>query len=420
MSNTQQTMPEQFKGIMMDFINDLNTTFPEYSNKWWVYGSETTNEGWEDLYKYCLTVYPERFFDILYQSDELFSENSTSNTYFLPNVDFKLLYNCEGVTETTRQSIWNYLKLLLFTMMGGVKDKSMFGDSMNMFEGVDENELQEKLSEVMSGMSDFMKDMEEKINKASDEDQESAESSEDGTKKEERKKFFENMNPDDVHGHIKSLFGEKLGGLANELVEEFMAEIQELLGINPENFDQNASASDLLKKLMRHPDKFMKLTKKIGEKFHKKMESGDISKEDIAKEMGDIVEKMRQMGGSAKQMNEMFKNMAKNMGGMGGMDMGKNMRVDTNRIDRMMKTQNIKDRLRNRLKQKEEMGAQNFLTESTSPTTTVFRPENAEIQEKSYLADAPIDDIVRAIEGDDAVVPEKKTKNKKSKKSKKK
>jgi hypothetical protein len=50
---------------MIDFINDLNHTFPEYKSLWWVYSEDTTKEGWVDLYNYCLTVYPERFFDNL-------------------------------------------------------------------------------------------------------------------------------------------------------------------------------------------------------------------------------------------------------------------------------------------------------------------------------------------------------------------
>ena len=86
-------MTDQFKPIMLDFIKDLNITFPEYSKKWWVYGEDTTDAGWEDLHKYCLTVYPERFFDIMYMNNELFEESNQANTCFLPNVDFKLLYN---------------------------------------------------------------------------------------------------------------------------------------------------------------------------------------------------------------------------------------------------------------------------------------------------------------------------------------
>ena len=101
-------LPEKFSSIMIDFIKDLDTTFPEYKSSWWVYSEETSEEGWKDLYKYCLNIYPERFFDILYQNEELFKETNMDNTMFLPRVDFKKLYYAEGITKNTQESIWKY------------------------------------------------------------------------------------------------------------------------------------------------------------------------------------------------------------------------------------------------------------------------------------------------------------------------
>ena len=114
---TENTIPEKFSSIMSDFVNDLNRTFPEYKSKWWVYSEDTSPEGWVDLYNYCLTIYPERFFDILYQNEELFSSTSMHNTNFLPNVEFKLLFTTEGVSENTKTVLWKYLQLILFTVL---------------------------------------------------------------------------------------------------------------------------------------------------------------------------------------------------------------------------------------------------------------------------------------------------------------
>ena len=74
---------------------------------------------------------------------------------------FKYLYNCEGVSENTKKVLWKYLQLMLFTIVGNIEDKSTFGDTMNIFEGLDENILKEKLEETMtniSGVFDKMKD----------------------------------------------------------------------------------------------------------------------------------------------------------------------------------------------------------------------------------------------------------------------
>ena len=123
----ENTIPENFQTVILDFTKDLSITFPEYTYLWAKYvNTNLPEEELIELYNYCLTVYPERFFDILYQTDDIFKPDATTNTLFLPNVEFKLLFNCEGVSENTKKSIWKYLQLVLFTVIGGVKDKSEF------------------------------------------------------------------------------------------------------------------------------------------------------------------------------------------------------------------------------------------------------------------------------------------------------
>jgi hypothetical protein len=96
--NKMPEMPENFPVVLQDFLKDLTLTFPEYKYLW-----ETMHETPEPIYHYCLGVYPERFFDILYQNDEIFDSSSEINTQFLPNVDFKNIFNTEGISETTKE-----------------------------------------------------------------------------------------------------------------------------------------------------------------------------------------------------------------------------------------------------------------------------------------------------------------------------
>ena len=58
----------------------------------------------------------------MYQN-EIFNPESDSNTLFLPNVDFKILFNSEGVSEQTKQTIWKYLQVILFAVIGDVKNQ---------------------------------------------------------------------------------------------------------------------------------------------------------------------------------------------------------------------------------------------------------------------------------------------------------
>ena len=145
MSAETHTFPSNFKSVVGDFINDLSTTFPEYSYLWLKWGKPDISDiELQYLYEYCMTVYPERFFDILNQNKDIFDVTCDINTVFLPNVDFKLLFHCKDITENTVNALWKYLQLMLFTVVGGVKDKANFGETMNIFEGIDPEELNEK------------------------------------------------------------------------------------------------------------------------------------------------------------------------------------------------------------------------------------------------------------------------------------
>lgn len=459
-SSTLPNMPEKFPSIMMDFVEDLNHTFPEYKSSWWIYSEDTTPAGWVDLYHYCLKVYPERFFDILYQNDELFSQESTHNTFFLPNVDFRKLFLTEGVSESTKSSLWKYLQLILFTIVGGVKDKGQFGDTENIFKGVNDEELQSKIAEAVQSLGEFFQSMsskkndetgendaddafsgfeninpeeaeaamndlftkmEETINESmgqgqnESEEQENTESTTNG----ESSSSSHMPNADDLHSHLQGLFDGKIGSLAEELMEELGGDIKDTFGIDPDDENENVGAMDILKKLMRNPDKMMKIVKKVQGKFEEKMNSGDLSKEDLMKEAGDMLRKMKEMGGSSQQMHEMFQNMAKSMGGMNG---GKNMRMDTAKLDRMMKSQETRERMLAKLeKKREEERLAKEAAEQKQPQVFKYRPQGAEKPERSKLSDAQLADLSKEFDEDIAnTAQEKKTKSKsKSKKGKK-
>ena len=81
---------DNFKSIIHDFTMDLTTTFPEFSHFWKKWTSATDDE-YKTLFEYCITVFPERFFDIMYQNAEIFDLNNETNVKFLPDVNFKVL-----------------------------------------------------------------------------------------------------------------------------------------------------------------------------------------------------------------------------------------------------------------------------------------------------------------------------------------
>jgi len=66
-------IPKNFASVVEDFTKDLTLTFPEYAHLWNdITGQELSGEILRTVFDYCKTVYPERFFDILYQNDSIF------------------------------------------------------------------------------------------------------------------------------------------------------------------------------------------------------------------------------------------------------------------------------------------------------------------------------------------------------------
>lgn len=56
--------------------------------------------------------------------------------------------------------MWNYLQLVLMTVIGSVDSKDMFGSSTEqMFEGIEEKDLFKKLNETMESMETFFQSM---------------------------------------------------------------------------------------------------------------------------------------------------------------------------------------------------------------------------------------------------------------------
>lgn len=444
MTDPEIIVPAKFQTIIRDFAKDLTTTFPEYSILWkkWTVEDISPKEV-ERLFKYCTEVYPERFFDILYQNDDMFKEDSDVNTRFLPAVEFRLLYNCAGVTDTTRGAIWKYLQLILMNVLNSVRDKSAFGDAADMFEGVDENVLHEKLNKTLEDIGSFFRNLGETSDKndASSSSQEAPDMedfmktfSEMGgdPKMGEFKEMFENMqqsagegeegpapNADNLHEHLKGIFNGKIGSLAKELAEEISKDVENLFGDegSAAGFDPNdiKSTGDLINKIIKNPAKITTLMKTISGKLQSKIKSGEISEEEIMREAGDIMGKMKGMKGMGA-MNDMFKNLAKGMGGGGG-----KAGINVGALQRMQKQMAMKERMRAKM---EEKAQASNIEKTADPTRSVFRLGDEDAKPEysatphAAPAPAPLSDgeLVAMFSKDEPKSSGKKTKDKKKSK----
>ena len=363
-------MSEQnLRSIVVDFTTDLSKVFPEYAFMWerWITADDAE---YERLHQHFLAVFPERFFDIINSNNEIFSETSDANTMFLPDVDFKLLFNCEGVSENTKTSMWKYLQLLLFTVLGSVKDTSNFGDALNMFESMDENDLQNKMKETMDGLGKFF----ESANGGDGDDTPSASASASAQDEDSEPRPFKLPKPEVLHEHMKTLMEGKLGKLAKELTEEFTEDLKDVF----DESDNNKSIKDIMAQIMKDPKKIMAIMKKITDKLQNKMKNGDISQEELMKEVSGIVEKLKAMGGGEDIMKhfakgpfaKMFQNMAGN-------------------AQTVSKHSAMKERLRKKMEEKQKRAA---ITAALQAQTQV--PMQTQVQAQMQL-EAPKSVVVK-------------------------
>ena len=301
--------PEEFRKIITDFINDIIATFPEYTpiiNKWWkikdfsnieneeerlVEINKNEEERMDFIFKYCLTIFPERFFEILYQNNNLFSSNNNTNTEFLPGISFKYLMNCD-ISETIRETIWKYLQLIMMSLASSVKNNTAFSETTKLFESLNKEEFKEKLEETMEKMQQIFetKDKESVILKEQNQHQDQ--------EKNQHQETTHNTN------NIPDLLTGKLGDLAREIAEETAGN----MNIDMENIN---NSQDVFNNLFKNPTKLMELVSSVGIKLENKIKSGDISEKELFSEATDIMSNMKNIPGM-ENIQSMLKQMGMN------------------------------------------------------------------------------------------------------------
>jgi len=319
-------IPEEFKKVMKDFYKDILNTFPEFKEKLndnQIEFLEGKNDG-DKLFEHCKNIYPERFFDILYKNVDIFIDDEI-NTEFLPNIDFKVVWD-DDISDNTREVIWKYLQLVLFSVTSGMDSSESFGETAKLFEAINEDELKNKLEETMKSMNGMFSDISGEFIMPEGFDI-SGLNMEDGP------------DPEKMQEHINGLLGGKLGRLAHEIAEETANDLNV-------NMDDASDVSDVFKKLFKNPGKLMNMVKKVGSKLDSKIKSGEIKESELMQEASDIMEKMKNMPG--------MKNMDKILEKMGIPTGGKNSKVNFNAFQSNIRTNMNKAKQRERMLKKLE------------------------------------------------------------------
>ena len=357
------TVSDEFKKIISDFVADIATVFPEHSEAC----ATVYNMDPAAVYDHCKLTYAPQFFNILYRNDTvLFAEPIE----LLPGLDFKALWETPDVSDATKEAVWKYLQLVMFSVVSDLSDTSTFGDAAKLFEAIDESVLKSKLEEVMQQMQDMFND--EGTSAAGTSDKSAAGTSdkgaagsgeagsgEAGSGASEAKGFSfpPGMDPNSMHEHLSGLLGGKIGNLAKEIAEETAAEL------NLDTSDE-ASVQSVFQNLFKNPGKLMGIVKNVGQKLDAKMKSGEIKESEIMQEASELMSKMKKMPG-INNVADLLKKMGME-GGMGGMDIGKmaasmglggknakfNMGAMQSHLNQNMKTAKTKERMQQKLEER--------------------------------------------------------------------
>ncbi|MGA1048555.1 MAG: hypothetical protein ACO3UU_11110, partial [Minisyncoccia bacterium] len=199
------------------------------------------------------------------------------------------------ISDKTRDTIWKYLQLMLFAVVGTLDNKDAFGDTAKLFEAINGDEFKSKLQETLSqmqGLFDTSGNLAENLG--------------------------EGLNPSDlpnaeeINNHITGMLDGKLGQLAREIAEETAANLNM-------DFEGATDMKDVFNTLMKNPTKLMGLVKTVGDKLDSKIKSGELKESEMIQEATELMNKMKGMPGMGN-IQSMLSKMG--MGGLGKVNTG--------------------------------------------------------------------------------------------------
>jgi hypothetical protein len=392
-------IPIEFKKIIIDMTKDILVSFPEQEanlhkelkNLVFEVDKDTLEHSLNYVFVYCKTFYPAKFFDILYQNNSLFE---TDESEYLPGINFKILWN-ENISDKTRETIWKYLQLVLFTVVSSISDGNNFGDTAKLFEAINENEFKAKLEDTIKQMQSLFG---QEKQTAGDENT-STDNAEASTEKKEGINLDDLPNPTEIHEHVTNMMNGKLGKLAREIAEETAAD----LDINMENAE---SINDVFKRLIHNPTKLLSLVKNVGSKLDEKIKAGDMKESELLEEASELMKKMKNMPGMG-DLQSMLSKMGMNMGkGSGKVNVDA---MQSNLNQRLKESKNRERLLRKLAEKKAEASRQ------SAQQASQFAAQEAAQQSIENLVFSKGEPVERSTREQQVQPTEKKKKNKNKK-----
>jgi hypothetical protein len=425
------------------------------------------------IFNYCIDIFPKKFFDILYQNEEMFNEP----IYLLPGINFSEIY-LDNLTENTKNVIWKYLQLLLFTVITSIQDKQSFGNNEKLFEAINPDEFKNKLKDTMDDLEKIFSnkntnpsqniDISEMFNNLLN----NADLSNIDVSNVDISNIFNNFanninnsnldisnidisnifnnvfdnlkNIDNSNIDISNIFNnifnnldssnidlsntnsnknipnfnnihdhinKLINGKIGSLAKELAEETAKDMDIDMDNLN---SVNDVFKNMFKNPAKLMSLVNNIGSKIDNKMKDGSLKESELLEEASDL---LKNMGGLSGMDNfaDLFKSM--NLDKM----MPKGGKINKNAFQNMM-DQNIKmSKMKDRMRDKVNKNKQPEYTKNYSEKSESIHDINASLKNLSQQIDNNHDflnDILKKQNISSNLENRPATKNKKNNKKK--
>ena len=320
----EKTNIEYFNNSYSSFINDILSTFPEFKEVVTEYYGDflVSGDSNEDKHvKRFMRKINDYNTQIVQKDESIFSES----LFLIKNVDFKKIWESEELSESNKETIWEYLQTLFVLGKTIISDSDKIKQMVENFKNLRENtgtetETSESANSEDTDMAQMLKNLSER--------QQSAEKSESSES---------NLNEDMLKNGM-------IGKLAQELSEEINIDSLNL------NMDDTENVDDIFSNLISgdNPMKFMNLLQKVGSKIQDKVSSGGLDQEKL-------VEEATSMMGALTGGNPLLDNLMKmGMGAGGGAVPPRNQQAAEAQASNPHTGNSTRDRLRRKLEAKKK------------------------------------------------------------------
>lgn len=299
-SNESNNSLISFNNLILDFLNDLLSTFPEYQvNIKQNLDTIKMNIETTDYIKPFMKNIRPYILDISNKTKLIF----TNKIVLIENIDFEKIFN-SNITTNTENAIWKYIHSLYLLGNNIISSgKTDMDNVLNFLKDGGDNSLTE-LSRQAQGLLNIIKHLEEPPT----------------------------SEQIPTEPQLDNLFGDsKIGELAQELASEMnIAD----LGLTE---DMNENPGKLLESLMSgdNSQNLMSMIQTVGSKIQNKISTGEVNEEQL------LHEAQNMMGSFGN--NDLLSGLMKNMGGMGGMGNPHKQNKTRDRLRKKLENKNNKN-----------------------------------------------------------------------------